>query len=160
MANELVLKNAPSAVPAIIERSGGNAKFAYEEFFKATLNNEHTRRAYTRIVGKLLSWCETNQIELHQITPGLAGTYISEIQGSAPTKNQALAALRHFFDAMVTRHVVPLNSFASVRGVKHSVTEGKTAEISIAVNFPISGSDSGLGIFRTFGAADGKACVF
>jgi integrase/recombinase XerD len=31
----------------------------------------------------------------------------------------------------LTRHVVPLNSFASVRGVKHSVTEGKTAEIKI-----------------------------
>jgi site-specific recombinase XerD len=32
---------------------------------------------------------------------------------------------------MVTRHVVPLNSFASVRGIKHSVTEGKTPELSI-----------------------------
>jgi integrase/recombinase XerD len=31
----------------------------------------------------------------------------------------------------VQRHAVPLNSFASVRGVKHGVTEGKTAEISI-----------------------------
>ena len=44
MANELVLKTEPAAVPAIIERSGGNARFAYEEFFKATINNEHTRR--------------------------------------------------------------------------------------------------------------------
>jgi hypothetical protein len=32
---------------------------------------------------------------------------------------------------MVTRHVVPLNSFASVRGVKYSVTEGKTPELGI-----------------------------
>jgi integrase/recombinase XerD len=31
----------------------------------------------------------------------------------------------------VQRHVVPLNSFASVRGIKYSVTEGKTPEISI-----------------------------
>jgi site-specific recombinase XerD len=31
----------------------------------------------------------------------------------------------------VQRHAVPLNSFASVRGVSYSVTEGKTAEISI-----------------------------
>jgi site-specific recombinase XerD len=130
MANELALIN-PSAVPAIIERSGGNARFAYEEFFKATINNEHTRRAYARIVGRLLAWCEKNDLELRQITPGLAGDYIGQLEGSSPTKNQALAALRHFFDAMVTRHVVPLNSFASVRGIKHSVTEGKTAEISI-----------------------------
>jgi integrase/recombinase XerD len=131
MANELTLINTSETVPAIIERAGGNARFAYDEFFKATINNEHTRRAYGRIVGRLLAWCEKNDLELRQITPGLAGEYISQLEGSAPTKNQALAALRHFFDAMVTRHVVPLNSFASVRGVKYSVTEGKTAEISI-----------------------------
>ena len=65
------------------------------------------------------------------MTPGLAGDYIGQLEGSAPTKNQAIAALRHFFDALVQRHVVPLNSFASVRGVKHSVMEGKTPEISI-----------------------------
>jgi hypothetical protein len=47
-------------------------------------------------------------------TPGLAGDYISQLEGSAPTKHQALAALQYFFDAMVTRHVVLLNSFASV----------------------------------------------
>jgi site-specific recombinase XerD len=39
--------------------------------------------------------------------------------------------LRNFFDALVNRHAVALNSFATVRGVKHSVTEGKTAELSI-----------------------------
>jgi len=130
MPNELVERNLVN-IPAIIARSGGNAGFAYEEFFKALISNEHTRRAYARIVGRLLAWCEMNGIELRFLTPGLAGDYIGQLEGSAPTKNQALAALRHFFDAMVTRHVVPLNSFASVRGVKYSVTEGKTAEISI-----------------------------
>jgi len=131
MANELTLIKDAGTVPAIIERSGGNARFAYDEFFKATINNEHTRRAYTRIVGRLLTWCDTHGLELRQITPGIAGDYISQLEGSATTKNQALAALRHFFDAMVTRHVVPLNSFSSVRGVKYSATEGKTAELGI-----------------------------
>ena len=131
MTNELTLIKGAGAVPAIIERSGGNTRFAYDEFFKATINNEHTRRAYTRIVGRMLAWCDKNGLELRQITPGIAGDYISQLEGSATTKNQALAALRHFFDALVQRHVVPLNSFASVRGVKYSVTEGKTAEISI-----------------------------
>lgn len=130
MPNELVKRNLVN-IPAIIARSGGNAPFAYEEFFKASISNEHTRRAYARIVGRLLAWCEVNDVELRHITPGMAGEYIGQLEGSPPTKNQALAALRHFFDAMVTRHVVPLNSFASVRGVKYSVTEGKTPEISI-----------------------------
>lgn len=40
--------------------------------------------------------------------------------------------LRHFFDALVTGHAVALNSFASVRGTKYKVVDGKTAEISIA----------------------------
>ena len=57
MASELVLHN-DTAVPAIIARSGGNARFAYEEFFKATINNPHTRRAYGRIVDRFLAWCQ------------------------------------------------------------------------------------------------------
>ena len=80
--------------------------------------NEHTRRAYGRIVGRFLIWCDQRGLVLHNITPGLAGEYVSQLEGSAPTKNQALAALRHFFDALVQRHAVPLNSFASVRGQK------------------------------------------
>lgn len=40
---------------AVLERSGGNAVFAAEEFFKATINNPHTRRAYGRIVGRFLA---------------------------------------------------------------------------------------------------------
>ena len=47
-----------------------------------------------------------------------------------PTRNLALAALRHFFDALVTRHAVALNPFSSVRGKKHSVVDGKTPELS------------------------------
>ena len=55
MAKQLILKSDLAAVPAIIERSGGNARFAYNEFFEASINNEHTRRAHTRIVGRLLA---------------------------------------------------------------------------------------------------------
>ena len=51
MTKELVLKRPGRNVPAIIERSGKNARFAHDEIFKAAINNEHTRRAYTRIVG-------------------------------------------------------------------------------------------------------------
>ncbi|MDQ2841791.1 MAG: hypothetical protein M3Y72_12280 [Acidobacteriota bacterium] len=32
--------------------SRGDARFAYDEFFKATLNNAHMRRAYGRIVNR------------------------------------------------------------------------------------------------------------
>lgn len=120
-----------SCLVPVVLRKTPNAEFATDEFFKASLNNPHTRRAYGRVVGRFLEWCDERGLALHNITPGLAGEYMGLIEGSAPTKNQALAALRHFFDALVTRHAVPLNSFSSVRGIKHSVIEGKTPEISI-----------------------------
>ncbi len=122
MSNELVKTGSGQT---------SNAGFAADEFFKASINNPHTRRAYGRVIGRFLDWCDQRGLALHNITPGLAGEYMQKLEGSAPTKNQALAALRHFFDALVQRHAVPLNSFASVRGQKHSVIEGKTPEISI-----------------------------
>ena len=100
----------PMPAAAIVLRQTPNAAFAAEEFFKATLNNEHTRRAYGRIAGRFLAWCDDRGLELRQVTPGLAGEYLSRLPGSAPTKNQALAALRHFFDALVQRHAVALKS--------------------------------------------------
>src|SRR5271170_4540157 len=125
------LQVAADGIPEILVRAGANAVFAAEEFFKATINNAHTRRAYGRSVARFLAWCEHQDIELRQVTPGLAGDYVGQLEGSAPTKNQALAALRHFFDGMVTRHAVALNPFASVRGTKHSALEGTTPEISV-----------------------------
>ena len=81
-------------------------------------------------MGRFLTWCEEQEIELRQVTPGLAGRFIEELPGSDPTRNLALAALRHFFDALVTRHAVALNPFASVRGRKHAVVDGKTPELT------------------------------
>ena len=76
-------------------------------------------------------WCEEQGIELRQVTPGLAGRFIEELPGKESTQNQALAALRHFFDALVIRHAVALNPFGSVRGRKHAVIDGKTPELTI-----------------------------
>src|SRR5208282_4488548 len=118
-------------VPEILIRAGANALFAAEEFFKATVNNAHTKRAYGRAIARFLAWCEQSGVELREITPGLAGEYVGQLAGSPPTKNQTLAALRNFFDGLVMRHAVALNPFASVRGIKHSVAEGATPEISI-----------------------------
>jgi len=51
-------------------------------------------------------------VELHRVTP-------------------SLASLRHFFDALVTRHAVALNPFQSVRGIKYQILDGKILEISL-----------------------------
>ena len=59
------------------------------------ISNPHTHRAYARPVGRFLTWCQAQGIELCQVTPGLAGRFIEDLPGSDPTRNLALAALRH-----------------------------------------------------------------
>ena len=119
------------SVPAVLERAGAKALFAADEFFAARISNPHTRRAYARVVRRFLTWCEDEGLELSRVSPGLAGRFIDELPGDSSTKNQALTALRHFFDTLVTRHAAPLNPFQSVRGRKHDTTDGKTPGLSI-----------------------------
>ncbi len=123
---------AAKAFPPVLERAGRVACFAADEFFSARISNPETRRAYGRAVGWFLKFCEREDVELHRVTPGLAGRFLRDLPVSAATKNQALAALRHFFDALVTRHAVVLNPFHSVRGIQHQVIDGKTPEISLS----------------------------
>ena len=119
------------AFPAVLARAGKAACLAADEFFSARISNPHTRAAYAHQVGRFLAWCEREGLELRQVTPGLAGRFLDEIPYKAPTKNQALAALRHFFDVLAARHAVILNPFHSVRGVRHPHGEGRTPEASV-----------------------------
>lgn len=164
MASELIKRDghavgrradAPPA-PAIIERAGGNARFAYDEFFRAAIENTKTREAYRRAVHRFLRCCDERGLELQQISPGDVGEYLKKLRtedrvlvrrrkdgevlherpgparaASIAMKKLHLAALRHFFDALVQRHAIILNPALSVRGPKHSVTEGKTPAIEV-----------------------------
>ncbi len=138
-AQKLALKTPDSPVetelqgafPAILVRAGKAACFAADEFFRARLSNPHTRTAYAHQVSRFLAWCEDEGLELRQVTPGLAGRFLDELPHRAPTKNQALAALRHFFDVLVARQAVLLNPFHSVRGVRHPFGEGRTPEATV-----------------------------
>src|SRR5262249_55094017 len=50
---------------------------------------------------------------------------------SVATRKQHLAALRHYFDGLVTRHAMVFNPALSVRGERYAVVEGKTLEITV-----------------------------
>ena len=138
-AQELVPKTPDSLTenelertfPAILVRAGASACLAADEFFSARISNPHTRTAYAHQVSRFLTWCENEGLELHQVTPGLAGRFLDELPGGAPTQNQALAGLRHFFDTLVARHAAVLNPFQSVRGVRHPHGEGRTPEVTV-----------------------------
>ncbi len=126
------------ALPALIEEAGGNARFAYEEFF-STLDSPHTVEAYRRDLDRFLAHVHGLGLALHQVTPKLVRAYIDQLKPvnpsdpplSAPTKKRVLAAIRRFFDFAVTRHAIPLNPALSVRGPRHAVVEGKTPQISV-----------------------------
>lgn len=121
-------------LPEILLRAGRAAVFAAEEFFFGKIRNEHTRAAYLIAVRRFLSWAETGDLELRRIAPKDVGQYLDELRNgntSIATRKQHLAALRHFFDGLVTRHAILLNPALSVRGDRYEVVEGKTPEITV-----------------------------
>ncbi len=118
-------------LPALVVAGGPAAQFAWEEFLFGRIRNEHTRRAYGRAVGRFLGWCEGWGLDLPRIAPRDVEVYLDLLPGSTPTKKRHLAALRHFFDQLVSRHAVILNPAASVRAQRYQVVEGKTPEISV-----------------------------
>lgn len=120
----------PTDMPEIVRSAGPAAAFAWDEFFAGHIRNHHTRAAYLHAVRRFLSWAESRTGAVAEITPGLIGNYFDQHPGAIPTRKQHLAALRAFFDVLVTRHVVVLNPAASVRGERYSVVEGKTPEIT------------------------------
>jgi integrase/recombinase XerD len=122
-------------MPAILQRAGSAAVFAAEEFFFGRIRNPHTRAAYLRAVKQFLAWAETRGLELVKIAPKDVGQYFDGLRKknlSVATRKQHLAALRHFFDGLVTRHAILLNPALSVRGDRYQVVEGKTPEITVA----------------------------
>jgi integrase/recombinase XerD len=141
MSRELVpLSSRPSAAlagseqsmpPAIVERAGSAARFAWEEVFLGEIPNAGTRKAYLHAVRRFLAWCEARGAELWKVTPGMVGEYFSQHPDGPATKKQHLAAVRKLFDKLVVRHVVAFNPAHSVRTERFQVIEGKTPEILV-----------------------------
>lgn len=127
----LVNREATGELPTIIQNAGTAAQFAWDEFLFGRLRNHHTRQAYGRAIRRFLDWCEEKGLTLRQISPRDVGQYMDALPLALPTKKQHLAALRHFFDLLVTRHAVMLNPAASVRGERYQSVEGKTPEITV-----------------------------
>src|SRR5947199_9240376 len=117
MANELVkasMVSVPAVIgnailPELVERAGGAARFAWDEFFYAEHHNPHTQKAYMAAVKRFLAWAEGQGVELPSITPGMLGQYLVGLGGSPAKRNLPLSALRGFFDPLVQRHVVVLS---------------------------------------------------
>ena len=126
-----VAKLRTAECPSIILQAGGAARFAWDEFFEGEVRNPQTKKAYRHAVRVFLAWCEMQEVELAQITPGMVGKYFNGHSGGPATKKQHLAAVRKLFDTLVVRHAVIFNPALSVRTERHQVIEGKTPEIGV-----------------------------
>ncbi|TWU34911.1 tyrosine-type recombinase/integrase [Novipirellula artificiosorum] len=125
-----VRNQTDNEMPALVAAGGAAAQFAWEEFIYGKIRNPHTRAAYAHAVSQFLRHCKSIDKELPTITPRDVGSYLDGLAYAPATKKLHLSALRHFFDTLVTRHVVVLNAAASVRGERLQVVEGKTPEMS------------------------------
>src|SRR5689334_14861453 len=109
MSGEIVPVGQPTTIvssrkptlPVLVERAGGAARFAWDEFFYAEHHNPHTQKAYMRAVKCFLAWAEGQGVELAAITPGMIGHYLASLGGSPAKRNLHLSALRGFFDRLV-----------------------------------------------------------
>ena len=127
----VIAPNGVGALPALVVEAGAAAQFAWEEFIFGKIRNPHTRAAYERAIRQFLRHCELLGKELVHVSPKDVGSYLDGLDYAVATKKLILSSLRHFFDSLVTRHVVVLNPAASVRGERLQVVEGKTPEITI-----------------------------
>jgi integrase/recombinase XerD len=118
------------AIPSIVADAGPAAIYAWDELFRGSIRNAHTRAAYGRSVRSLHAWLEAQHVPLSQVTPGMVGSYLDAMIGSIPTQKLALAAIRRFCDTLVLRHVFLVNPAATVRGERYEAVEGKTPEVS------------------------------
>jgi integrase/recombinase XerD len=147
------------ALPDIVRRAGQPAVFAAEEFFYGAIRNEHTRAAYRRAVDQFLAWCEQRGLELPRIAPGDVGQYFDGLRKknlSIATRKQHLAAVRHFFDGMVTRHAVILNPALSVRGERYGAQARETGSRAKPAQPEKSHSSASIGAVRPSHLAESK----
>lgn len=116
----------PSSV--LVAWSGERAAFRTIEFLTAGIGNEHTRRAYHRAAKRFLAWCDARGMTLADVRSLDVAGYIQELGSTLaplPVK-QHLAALKHWFDWLVTGHVLETNPAHAVRGPRYSQNSGKT----------------------------------
>lgn len=114
--------------PALVAWSGERAASRTIEFLTAGIGNGHTRRAYHRAASRFLAWCNARRLRLDAVKSPDVAEYIQELGKTlAPLSvKQHLAAIKHWFDWLVTGHVLETNPAHAVRGPRFSQNTGKT----------------------------------
>ncbi len=108
--------------------AGSRAAERSFEFLTANISNKNTRIAYHRAIARFMRWCATQRLALTSIRSPHVALYINELGDTlAPLSVKVqLAAIKHWFDFLVTGHVLETNPAHAVRGARYSQTTGKT----------------------------------
>lgn len=98
------------------------------EFLAAAISNLHTRRAYHRATTRFMCWCVGRELALEHVQSPHVALYLEELGRTlgVPSVKQHLSALRHWFDWLVTGHVLRINPASAVRGPRYVQHVGKT----------------------------------
>jgi integrase/recombinase XerD len=86
-AQTVIASKTDAPLPLLVERAGGAARFAWDEFFYAEHHNPHTQKAYMAAVKRFLAWCEGQGVELPAITPGMVGQYLVSLDRQIIVEN-------------------------------------------------------------------------
>ena len=104
-------------LPQIVAVAGERAIILYTDFFASNIRNEHTKRAYGGAIADFLDWCgDAGIASINDVRPPNVAAWIDlqAIKCAAPTVRLKLAALRHLFDWLSKRQVIPTNPTASI----------------------------------------------
>jgi hypothetical protein len=103
-------------LPALVDAAGDRARIRGRRRGACACCGWRLRRIRGSAVTGFLAWCESTGVcSITEVQPLHVATWI-EIQTkavSAPTVKQALAAIRHLFDWLVTGQIVPVNPASS-----------------------------------------------
>ena len=139
------IDNQQYEIPALFLQGGERGMYFFVEFFSATIENPHTRRAYVTAVLRFARWCDRRGLDLFQLNQVYVSQYINDLKQdtnpdgklSKPSIKQHLAALRMLFDHLVINHVVPFNPTAGVKGPKYVVKKGKTPVLTASETYDL-----------------------
>lgn len=121
-------EEARQGLAAFVAWGGEDAAYKTYEFLTARIRNPNTRRAYHHAAVAFTAWCAAQGLRLADVMPPDVARYIDALGAThaIPTVKQHLAGLKHWFDALVTGQVLPLNPAQAVRSPRYSVTTGLT----------------------------------
>src|ERR1700674_3472597 len=80
MNTQVVIRQTPGTLPALITGAGQGAARRFLDFFTVNIRNRNTRAAYARAAAVFLRWCEGQGItRLQDVQPVHVAAYIEQL---------------------------------------------------------------------------------